>query len=139
MASRPVTRHRGFWSAGRSTDAVLLLAQVGAFELYDYIDFSEWFTTSLGAEAMELCPAAKPLRRRAILMLGCWVSKLGDHRSATYGILQTALSDSDTVIRLAAVDTLRSLIDDWDFQEVRRRVGAPTGILTRGGASLRVS
>lgn len=91
---------------------------MGSYELYDYVNFGQWLGAALAAEASEPCPAAKPLRRRAILLVGCWVNKLGEQRGLAYRIVEAALADEDSVIKLAAVETLRALVDDWDFQEV---------------------
>jgi hypothetical protein len=47
---------------------------------------------------------AKPLRRRAALLVGQWVVKLkADDRPAAYRALLSLMSDQDMALRLAAV------------------------------------
>lgn len=62
--------------------------------------------------------AAKPLRRRALLIVGQWTPKLHERdRPAVYHAVLQMLGDQDAALQLAAVATLQSLVDDWDFRE----------------------
>lgn len=60
-------------------------------------------------------PAAKPLRRRAIKLLSHWTARLKkEDRPAAYRALLAALAEEgDAAMQLAAVGTLRALVDDW--------------------------
>ena len=60
---------------------------------------------------------ARPLRRRTLLLLGQWVSKLSpDDRQLMYQAATQLLADSDAAVQLAAIDCLHALIDDWCVQ-----------------------
>ena len=57
---------------------------------------------------------AKPLRRRTLLLLGQWVTKLtADDRQLVYQAATQLLADADAAVQLAAVDCLHALVDDW--------------------------
>lgn len=60
-------------------------------------------------------PEARPLRRRAIKLVAHWAPRLKkDDRPAVYRALVAALADEgDAAMQLAAVATLRALVDDW--------------------------
>ena len=61
---------------------------------------------------------AKPLRRRALLVIGEWTPRLheSDRPAAYQAVLQLLMSE-DAALQLAAVSALQSLVDDWDFRE----------------------
>jgi hypothetical protein len=60
------------------------------------------------------CPAARPLRRRAIKLVSYWTAKLKkEDRPPVYRALVAALGEEDAALQLAAVATLRALVDDW--------------------------
>lgn len=70
--------------------------------------------TWLVQEVADQSPAARPLRRRAGLLIGQWVGKLkGEDRPMAYRALLSLLADSDPAMQLAAVASLHALIDDW--------------------------
>ncbi len=55
-------------------------------------------------ELADTSPEAKPLRRRAALLVGQWVVKLpADTRPAAYRALLSLMADEDTALQLAAV------------------------------------
>lgn len=65
-------------------------------------------------EVADQSPAARPVRRRAGLLIGQWVGKLkGEDRPMAYRALLLLLADSDPAMQLAAVASLHALIDDW--------------------------
>ncbi len=65
-------------------------------------------------EIADQSPAARPLRRRAGLLIGQWVGKLkGEDRPLAYRALLSLLADPDPAMQLAAVASLHALIDDW--------------------------
>jgi hypothetical protein len=98
-------------------EAVYNAVGVGSYELFDYIQFEEWFSNTLVKEASDMCHAAKPLRRRAVLLMGSWVNKLGSQWPTAYRIVEGMLGEEDPVLQLAAVGTLRAMVEDWDFKE----------------------
>ena len=70
--------------------------------------------TWLVQEVADQSPMARPLRRRAGLLIGQWVGKLkGEDRPLAYRALLSLLADSDPAMQLAAVASLHALIDDW--------------------------
>ena len=69
-------------------------------------------------ELADTSPENRPLRRRAGLLLGQWVSKLkAQDRPAAYRALLGLIADDDFCTSLAGVSALHDLINDWDFQE----------------------
>lgn len=65
-------------------------------------------------EMADTSPAARPLRRRAALLVGQWVIKLKqEDRPAAYQALLSLLADRDPAIKLAACASLHALVDDW--------------------------
>ena len=69
---------------------------------------------SLLPEMDDRCPAARPLRRRAIKLVSYWTAKLKkEDRPPVYRALVAALGEEDAALQLAAVATLRALVDDW--------------------------
>ncbi|KAK9822576.1 hypothetical protein WJX74_006339 [Apatococcus lobatus] len=99
-------------------EAVYNAMAVGAYELHDYVELSSWLRSSLLLELADASDQAKPLRRRALLLLGQWVTKLtADDRQLVYQAATQLLVDADAAVQLAAVDCLHALVDDWEFQE----------------------
>lgn len=89
-----------------------------AYDLHDFLDFPSWFRSALIQELGDQSKAAKPLRRRALLIVGQWTPKLHERdRPAVYHAVLQMLGDQDAALQLAAVATLQSLVDDWDFRE----------------------
>ncbi|CAL8468538.1 g8078 [Coccomyxa elongata] len=115
---QPGPRVRDIPAAVLAKEAAYNAVGVGAYELHDYIDFGSWFNTALLQELADTSPEAKPLRRRAALLVGQWVVKLpADTRPAAYRALLSLMADEDTALQLAAVSSLRALVEDWEFQE----------------------
>ncbi len=101
---------------------------VGAYELYEAIDFSSWLHASILHEAADAGnPATRPLRRTAIKLIAAWTTKLKrEDRSPVYRVMVSALADSDPAIHLAAVAAVHALVDDWEFEEVQFAEYVPT-------------
>jgi len=105
---------------------------VAAYDLHDAfpkLAVSGWVRTELlpdliaftaaqpASSSLPLDPAA-PLARRAALALAAFVAALGrGDRAASYGPLADALSAPDAAVALAAAAALRTLVDDWGFEE----------------------
>lgn len=101
---------------------------VGAYEMYDSIDFSSWLHASLIHEAADATSTSKrPLRRAAIKLIAAWTTKLKrEDRSPVYRVLVSALADHDPAIHLAAVAAVHALVDDWEFEESEFAEYVPT-------------
>ncbi len=100
---------------------------VGAYELYESIDFSSWLHASLLNEAADAQVVARPLRRTAIKVIAAWTTKLKrEDRSPVYRVLVAALAHSDPAIHLAAVSAVHALVDDWEFEEEQFAEYVPT-------------
>ncbi len=77
-------------------------------------------------EIADQSPAARPLRRRAGLLVGQWVGKLkGEDRRLAYRALLSLLADPDPAMQLAAVASLHALIDDWSVSWLFAIVKSP--------------
>lgn len=105
---------RGVPAAVLAKEAAYQAVAAGAYELHDYIDFTGFLHSSLLPEMGDTSPAARPLRRRAIKLVAHWAPRLKkEDRLAVYRALVVALADEDAALQLAAVGTLRALVDDW--------------------------
>ena len=72
----------------------------------------------MSQDLADASPEAKPLRRRALLVISQWTPRLHEHdRPAVYQAVLQLLSHEDAALQLAAVATLQALVDDWDFRE----------------------
>ncbi|VEN37849.1 unnamed protein product [Callosobruchus maculatus] len=99
-------------------DAIYNAVGLCAFDLYEEVDFDQWFTTTLLQELKIKDNNYRVIRRRVIILMGKWTSvKLSnDLRPLLYGCINNLLSpDEDIAIRLAAASTLKHAIDDFDF------------------------
>ncbi|KXS11401.1 ARM repeat-containing protein [Gonapodya prolifera JEL478] len=100
-------------------DAVYAAVGWCAHRLYDAVDFNGWFRQKLATEVQIQGGAWKLIRRRIAWLTGCWVpikpSKELD-RGLVYSVLVSLLrTDDDLVVRLTAVQNIRLVVDDWDF------------------------
>ncbi|KAL4857594.1 Importin-11 [Chlorella vulgaris] len=102
-------------------EAAYQAVSVGAYELHDYVDFAGFLHNSLLPEMSDRSPAARPLRRRAIKLVSYWTARLKrEDRPAVYRCLVAALGEErDAAMQLAAVASLRALVDDWEFEEAQ--------------------
>nr|CAI5838056.1 unnamed protein product [Callosobruchus analis] len=99
-------------------DAIYNAVGLCAFDLYEEVDFDQWFTTTLLQELKIRDNNYRVIRRRVIILMGKWTSiKLSnDLRPLLYDCINNLLSpEEDIAIRLAAASTLRHAIDDFDF------------------------
>ncbi|KAK9844039.1 hypothetical protein WJX81_002691 [Elliptochloris bilobata] len=117
-ASLPGPRVEGVPAALLAKEAVYTAAGAAAYDLHDYIDFGPWLRGALLQELSDEAPAARPLRRRAAMLVGAWAPKLAsDDRPAAYRALLGIMAAPDLALALAGVDGLRALVTDWDFDE----------------------
>ncbi|MEE6458369.1 hypothetical protein FKM82_000265 [Ascaphus truei] len=82
-------------------DTVYNAVGLAAYELFDSVDFDEWFKSQLLGELQVNHDRYKPLRRRVIWLIGQWVSVKfkSDLRPLLYEAILTLLQDQDLVIR----------------------------------------
>ncbi|XP_066986451.1 importin-11 [Macrobrachium rosenbergii] len=99
-------------------DAVYNAVGLAAFELFDDIDFDQWFTSSLINELKVKDSNYRIIRRRVIWLIGQWTSvKFSpEHRPTLYEACIHLLStEEDFVVRLSAAMTLMHSVDDFEF------------------------
>jgi hypothetical protein len=102
----------------RLKEAVYKAAGLGAFQLYDDIDFDSWYQSQLLAELQVNEPRYKIVRHRVVWLIGNWATvKLSPSLlTSIYSTLLAVLRpQEDLVIRLTAADSLRMVIDDFEF------------------------
>ncbi|KAG7300475.1 hypothetical protein JYU34_016106 [Plutella xylostella] len=113
----------------RDKDAVYAAVGLAAFDLYDEIDFDEWFTNVLSQELKIKDDNYRIIRRRVCLLIGQWcgVRASPSLRPAMYAALLEPLSSAteDLAVKLAAAEALRSTIDDFNFDVEQFRPFVP--------------
>ncbi|GAX73146.1 hypothetical protein CEUSTIGMA_g599.t1 [Chlamydomonas eustigma] len=100
-------------------DAVYNAVALAAFDLHDYIAWSTWLRGSLLQELSDRRPLLRSLRRRVMRIVAQWVADVEEQdRPALYEALLAAFNEKDDLcIQLSAVDTLRALVEDWNFKD----------------------
>lgn len=99
-------------------DAIYNAVGLSAFNLFDDIDFNEWFTRQLVHELHLSGSNFRIVRRRVIWLIGRWtgVKFSPELRPMVYAeCLQLMRPEEDMTVRLAASAALMSTIDDFDF------------------------
>ncbi|KAJ2949425.1 hypothetical protein O0L34_g15341 [Tuta absoluta] len=100
-------------------DAVYNAVGLAAFELYDDVDFDEWFTKVLSQELKIKNNNYRIIRRRVCQLIGQWCGVRASQaiRPALYEALLEPLASTseDAAVKLAAAEALRSTIDDFNF------------------------
>ncbi|KAL6035978.1 hypothetical protein STEG23_038423, partial [Scotinomys teguina] len=83
-------------------DAVYNAVGLAAFELFDSVDFDQWFKNQLLPELQVSHNRYKPLRRRVIWLIGQWISVKfkSDMRPMLYEAICNLLQDQDLVMIL---------------------------------------
>ncbi|ETW01373.1 hypothetical protein H310_06923 [Aphanomyces invadans] len=105
-------------------DAVLLAAGLSSYDLHESFDFEPWFLHTLvpylQSPISQTVSGVPVLPRRIVWLIGCWLAQLSNQvRIPLYEALLQLLSapKSDTCVKLAAVQTLESLVNDWGFDQ----------------------
>ncbi|NXG42691.1 IPO11 protein, partial [Psilopogon haemacephalus] len=95
---------------------------LAAYELFDSVDFDQWFKNQLLAELQISHNRYKPIRRRVIWLIGQWISVKfkSDLRPVLYEAICNLLQDQDLVVILLP-SVLFSLnrclpVDDFEFR-----------------------
>uniref|UniRef100_A0A8D0HQZ1 Importin-11 n=1 Tax=Sphenodon punctatus TaxID=8508 RepID=A0A8D0HQZ1_SPHPU len=85
-----------------------------AYELFDSVDFDQWFKNQLLAELQVTDNRYKPIRRRVIWLVGQWISVKFkcDMRPMLYEVICNLLQDQDLVFSLNCF----SPVDDFEFR-----------------------
>ncbi|XP_050667991.1 importin-11 [Leptidea sinapis] len=100
-------------------DAIYNAVGLAAFELFDEVDFDEWFTNVLSRELKIRDNNYRIIRRRVCLLIDQWcdVRAAKTLFPAMYEALLEPLSrpDEDAAVKLAAAEALRSTIDAYNF------------------------
>ncbi|XP_043518206.1 importin-11 [Frieseomelitta varia] len=99
-------------------DAVYNAVGLAAFDLYDEVNFDQWFSTTLKEELKIRSNNYRIIRRRVCWLIGRWTSvKLSaELRPELYKLMVEVLSpEEDLGVRLAASDALKLAIDDFQF------------------------
>uniref|UniRef100_A0A8D2PAF3 Importin-11 n=1 Tax=Zosterops lateralis melanops TaxID=1220523 RepID=A0A8D2PAF3_ZOSLA len=81
-------------------DAVYNAVGLAAYELFDSVDFDQWFKNQLLAELQVSHDSYKPIRRRVIWLIGQWISVKfkSDLRPVLYEAIRNLLQDRDLVV-----------------------------------------
>lgn len=113
-------------------DAIYNAVGLAAFDLYDDVDFDEWFTNVLSQELKIKDNNYRIIRRRVCQLIGQWCGVRASQslRPAMYAALLEPLSrvDEDVAVKLAAAEALRSTIDDFNFDVEQFAPYAPHAI-----------
>uniref|UniRef100_A0A0P4WDI7 Importin N-terminal domain-containing protein n=1 Tax=Scylla olivacea TaxID=85551 RepID=A0A0P4WDI7_SCYOL len=110
-------------------DAVYNAVGLAAFELFDDIDFDQWFTTFLINELKVKDSNYRIIRRRVIWLIGQWtrVKFSPEHRPTLYeACIHLLAAEEDFVVRLSAAMTLKHSVDDFEFDPVQFMPYLPT-------------
>ncbi|CAB4042221.1 Importin-11, partial [Paramuricea clavata] len=100
-------------------EAVYNVAGLCSYDLFDEINFEEWFSQGLVKELQNKSPNYRIIRRRVIWLIGRWINvKLSPpYRPTLYEIIINLMNESeDLVVRLNASKTLQSAVDDFEFR-----------------------
>ncbi|XP_073960082.1 importin-11-like isoform X3 [Choristoneura fumiferana] len=100
-------------------DAIYNAVGLAAFDLYDDVDFDEWFRNVLSQELKIKDGNYRIIRRRVCQLIGQWsgVRASQSLRPDMYAALLELLArpEEDAAVKLSAAEALRSTIDDFDF------------------------
>ena len=99
-------------------DAIYNAVGLAAFELFDEIEFDSWFNNILINELKIKDSNYRIIRRRIIWLIGKWtgVKFAQENRPVLYELCINLLSsEEDFVVRLSTALTLKSSIDEFEF------------------------
>ncbi|KAM6364377.1 importin-11-like [Pluvialis apricaria] len=98
--------------------AVYNAVGLAAYELFESVDFDQWFKNQLLAELQVSHNRYKPIRRRVIWLIGQWISVKfkSDLRPMLYEAICNLLQDQDLVVRIETATTLKLNIHDFEFR-----------------------
>uniref|UniRef100_A0A8C6VX51 Importin-11 n=1 Tax=Nothobranchius furzeri TaxID=105023 RepID=A0A8C6VX51_NOTFU len=90
-------------------DAVYNAVGLAAYELFDSVDFDQWFKNQLLGELQVTHHRYKLIRRRVIWLIGQWISVKfkSDLRPLLYELILGLMQDPDLVVRIETATTLK--------------------------------
>lgn len=99
-------------------DAVYNAMGLAAYELFDNVDFDQWFKNQLLGELQVNHYRYKLIRRRVVWLIGQWipVKFKSDLRPVLYEIILNLMQDPDLVVRIETATTLKFTVDDFEFR-----------------------
>ncbi|XP_030214058.1 importin-11 isoform X1 [Gadus morhua] len=99
-------------------DAVYNAVGLAAYDLFDNVDFDEWFKNQLLGELQVSHHRYKLIRRRVIWLIGQWISVKfkSDLRPLLYEVILSLMQDPDLVVRIETATTLKLTVDDFEFR-----------------------
>ncbi|XP_067378350.1 importin-11 isoform X3 [Channa argus] len=99
-------------------DAVYNAVGLAAYELFDNVDFDQWFKNQLLGELQVSHHRYKLIRRRVIWLIGQWISVKfkSDLRPLLYEVILNLMQDPDLVVRIETATTLKLTVDDFEFR-----------------------
>lgn len=99
-------------------DAVYNAVGLAAYELFDNVDFDQWFKNQLLGELQVSHHRYKLIRRRVIWLIGQWISVKfkSDLRPLLYEVILSLMQDPDLVVRIETATTLKLTVDDFEFR-----------------------
>lgn len=110
--------------------AVLHSFALGAYDLYDFVDFGK-ILNNLILPIISSRDVAAPIRREGLRVLSFWVPKLWPQdRPGLYRLLLSVLAEKDAAMYLMACSVLQSLMEDWEFDVEQFREFVPEAVHT---------
>ncbi|XP_051785651.1 importin-11 [Erpetoichthys calabaricus] len=99
-------------------DAVYNAIGLAAYELFDCVEFDQWFKEQLLGELQIKHNRYKLIRRRVIWLIGQWISVKfkSELRPLLYEAILNLMQDSDLVVRIETATTLKLAVDDFEFR-----------------------
>ncbi|KAL3062780.1 importin-11 [Trematomus bernacchii] len=99
-------------------DAVYNAVGLAAYELFDNVDFDQWFKNQLLGELQVSHHRYKLIRRRVIWLIGQWIAVKfkSDLRPLLYEVILSLMQDPDLVVRIETATTLKLTVDDFEFR-----------------------
>ncbi|XP_066567527.1 importin-11 [Amia ocellicauda] len=99
-------------------DAVYNAVGLAAYELFDSVEFDQWFKNQLLAELQVRHHRYKLIRRRVIWLVGQWISVKfkSELRPLLYEAILNLMQDPDLVVRIETATTLKLTVDDFEFR-----------------------
>uniref|UniRef100_A0A8P4G528 Importin-11 n=1 Tax=Dicentrarchus labrax TaxID=13489 RepID=A0A8P4G528_DICLA len=98
-------------------DAVYNAVGLAAYELFDNVDFDQWFKNQLLGELQVSHHRYKLIRRRVIWLIGQWISVKfkSDLRPLLYEVILSLMQDPD-LVQFDFILNSRPPVDDFEFR-----------------------